>query len=54
MLLLGLYASCRLVFPSVCPVRATAYTVFVEVLTFKVIQGRWFSFHLKKHMRFFY
>jgi len=32
--------------------RATAYTVPVVVLTFKVIQGRWFSSHLKGSVRF--
>jgi len=32
--------------------RATAYKVPVAVLTFKVIQGRWFLSHLKRHMRF--
>jgi len=32
--------------------RATAYTVPVAVLTFKVIQGRWFLCYLKGNMRF--
>jgi len=29
-----------------------AYTVLVAVLTFKVVQGRWFSSDLKGRMRF--
>jgi len=32
--------------------RATAYTVYVAELIFKVIQSQWFSFHLKQRLRF--
>jgi len=31
--------------------RAAAYTLFVEVLTLKIIQRRRFSCHLKSNMR---